>query len=217
MREDKTKQTSQTSKQKKAWFWPAIYGGIAVLFVAMIWGYTALMDNSSKDSGEFAKGGKDGNVTVETNAQAENLKYPFDEANFENMKIVQKFYDMEADAKDRESSLLVFNQTYVTNNGITISMNNEPFEVLAAMSGTVEKVTSDPFMGNEVVLTHPNGMKTVYRSVTGILVKEGDKVVQGDSLATTTENEWNPTAGNHLHFEVLQDGVYKNPQDYLAF
>lgn len=217
MREDKTNQTSQTSKQKKAWFWPAIYGGIAVLFVGMIWGYTALMDDSSKDSGEVADGGKGSQVTVETNAQAEKIKYPFDEANLENMTVLQSFYDVEADAESREKALLVFNQTYVTNNGITVSMNGEPFEVLAAMSGTVEKVTSDPFMGNEVILSHSNGMQTVYRSVTGILVKEGEQVVQGAPLATTTENEWNPTAGIHLHFEVLQDGVHQNPESYLAF
>ena len=47
---------------------------------------------------------------------------------------------MEADETTRENSLLVFNQTFVTNTGVTLSMNSEPFEVVAAMSGKVEEV-----------------------------------------------------------------------------
>ena len=85
------------------------------------------------------------------------------------------------------------------------------------MSGTVEDVVLDLFKGDEIILSHADGMKTIYRSVTGILVKEGDEVDQGQPLATATENEWNPTAGIHLHFEVQQDGVAVNPALILHF
>jgi stage II sporulation protein Q len=51
----------------------------------------------------------------------------------------------------------------------------------------------------------------------GILVKKGDMVKQGQAMATTTENEWNPTAGVHLQFEVLENGEAVNPRTYLAF
>ena len=45
MREEKTKSPSQKNKrkQRKSWFWPAIYSGIAIVFVGIIWGYTALL------------------------------------------------------------------------------------------------------------------------------------------------------------------------------
>lgn len=220
MREDKPKLPSQTKTNitKKTWFWPALYGGIAVLFVGMIWGYNALISPSETDSEWASTKDADGNsVVVQTNANAETLKYPFQEANGGEIEILQGFYDVDADEASREGALLVFDQTYVTSSGITLSMKGEPFEVLASMSGTVEKVTNDPFMGSEIVLSHANGMKTIYRSLTGIMVKEGDVVTQGDSLATTTSNEWNPTAGIHLHFEVLKDDVNMNPQLYLAF
>ena len=58
---------------------------------------------------------------------------------------------------------------------------------------------------------------TRYTSVGDIVVQEGDIVAQGEPIATTIENEWNPTAGIHLHFEVLKDGEYMNPRDLLTF
>ena len=96
-------------------------------------------------------------------------------------------------------------------------MNGEPFEIVAAMSGKVEEVNLDPFEGDEIIISHSNGMQTKYRSVSGILVKVGDEVEQGQALATAAENEWNPTAGIHLQFEVFEDGVLINPESLLAF
>ncbi|WP_419961037.1 peptidoglycan DD-metalloendopeptidase family protein [Psychrobacillus sp. BM2] len=220
MREEQKNNTSQkkNNNPKKPWFWPLIYAGFSVAFVGMIWGYNVYVsDDSAKDS-EWADASKDpDSVSIETNAQAESMKFPYKEAMHDSIEIVQHFYNMEADEATREKSILVFDNSYVMNTGVSLSMNSEPFEVVAAMSGKVEEVNLDPFVGNEIVLSHANGMVTKYRSVTGILVKAGDVVEQGDSLATTAENEWNPTAGIHLQFEVLQDGVLVNPESLLAF
>lgn len=220
MREEQKNNTSQkkNNNPKKPWFWPLIYAGFSVAFVGMIWGYNVYVsDDSAKDS-EWTDASKDpDSVTIETNAQAESMKYPFKEALHESIEIVQHYYDMEADEATREKSILVFDHSYVMNTGVSLSMNSEPFEVVAAMSGKVEEVNLDPFVGDEIVLSHANGMVTKYRSVTGILVKAGDVVEQGDSLATAAENEWNPTAGIHLQFEVLQDGILVNPETLLAF
>ncbi|MFJ7825526.1 peptidoglycan DD-metalloendopeptidase family protein [Psychrobacillus sp. NPDC096623] len=220
MREEQKNNTSQKKKNnpKKPWFWPLVYAGFSVAFVGMIWGYNVYVtDDSVKDS-EWTDANKDpDSVTIETNAQAESMKYPFKETLLDSVEIVQHYYDMEAPEATREQSLVVFNQTYVMNTGVSLSMKSEPFEVVAAMSGKVEEVNLDPFVGDEIVLSHANGMVTKYRSVTGILVKAGDVVEQGDSLATAAENEWNPTAGVHLQFEVLQDGVLVNPETLLAF
>jgi len=222
MREEKPKSPSQIKKnssKKKNWFWPVIYSSIAIVFVGLIWGYSAfvnegtpgLQDTASKDK----EGG--GELIVETNAQKESLKYPFSETLLDDVAIIQEYYDMEADEEMRENALLVFNQTYITNTGLSISIDDKPFEVVASMSGVVEEVITDVFQGDEIVITHADGMQTVYSSVTGILVKKGDEVSQGDSLATASSNEWNPTAGTHLHFEVLQDGEPVNPRSSLAF
>ncbi|WP_342513224.1 M23 family metallopeptidase [Sporosarcina sp. FSL K6-1522] len=221
MREEKPKSPSQKNKNTKTanWFWPVIYSGIAIVFVGMIWGYNAFMKEDSPGVADVA--GKDpkgaDTVVVETNAPKELLKYPFNEALLDKAEILQEYYDSEDDEAMRESALLVFNQTYVTNTGVSISVDGKPFETIAALSGKVEEVVTDPFKGDEIIISHADGLKTIYRSVTGILVKKGEEVEQGQALATTTQNEWNPTAGVHLHFEVQENGVAVNPRTYLGF
>ncbi|WP_210470115.1 M23 family metallopeptidase [Sporosarcina sp. 6E9] len=218
MREEKTKSPSQANKRKqtKSWFWPAIYSGIAIVFVGMIWGYTALIKDSPGKT-DTAKAPDNSEVVVDVNASKESFKYPFSEELLNDVAILQDYYDMEADETMRENALLVFNQSYVTNSGVSISIDGKPFEVLAAMSGVVEEVVTDVFSGDSVVLKHADGMQTVYSSMTGVLVKEGDEVAQGEPLAMTTQNEWNPAAGVHLLFEIHVDGEPVNPGKHLAF
>ncbi|GEN81747.1 hypothetical protein SLU01_00590 [Sporosarcina luteola] len=218
MREEKPNSPSQKNKstRKNRWFWPAIYVGIAVVFVGMIWGYNALIQKGPNETADVAI---DPNAppVVETNAANEVLKYPFDEELFDDVSILQEYYDAEADEEMRENALLVFNQTYITNKGVSISVDGQPFEVVAAMSGTVQEVIIDSFKGSEIKIAHANGMSTIYSSLTGILVKEGDEVIQGQSLGTATSNEWNAQAGTHLHFEVHKDGNPVNPRSFLGF
>lgn len=219
MREEKSNNPSLSKKsgKKQTWLWPAIYVGFSLLFVGMIWGYNAFIgtdDNVAKGPGKEADGsGKE----IVVNAQKESMKFPFDEAMLDKMTILNDFYDVTASEESQENSLLVFNQTYETNNGIAISIDGEPFEIKAAMTGKVKEVNLDPFLGDEVVLEHEDGLVTRYRSVKEILVKVGDVVPQGQPLATTTENEFNAAAGVHLQFEVFDKGEAVNPRTYLAF
>ncbi len=221
MREEKSNNPSLPKKNKKqGWLWPAIYVGFSLLFVGMIWGYNAYVNTDDEVAGDWPRTeGVDGSDETElaVNAQNETVKFPFDEDLLDQMTVIQDFYDVTADEETRENSLLVFNQTYATNSGLSISMDGQTFEVLAALSGTVEEVNLDPFTGDEIVLKHENGLITKYRSLSGILVKKGDLVKQGQVMAATIENDWNPTAGIHLQFEVLENGEAVNPRDYLAF
>lgn len=219
MREEKQFKPSPNNKnswQKKPWFWPTIYAGIAVVLIGLIFSYNALIGDEEEEA-VVQEGASDESAVIETNAQVETLKYPFNEEQLDSVEVLQDFYDVTADEATREKALLVFNQTFSTSSGVSLSVNSEPFEVLAALSGEVTEVKLDAFTGNQITITHPNGMETRYSSVTDILVKEGDTVVQGQPLATTTENEWNPSAGIHLHFEVLENGEHVNPRNYLAF
>ncbi|HLR09931.1 MAG TPA: M23 family metallopeptidase [Sporosarcina sp.] len=217
MRGENNKRPSQYNKQatKKKWLWPALYVGIAVFFVGMIWGYSAFMQQKDTDLANVAKPDED--VTVEANAPSEVLKYPFDETLLDDIAILQNFYDVEADDSMRENALLVFNQTYETSTGVSISIEDKPFDVVAARSGIIEDVVQDAFQGDEVVISHADGMKTVYSSLSGVRVQVGDEVEQGDYLGDATSNEWNPAAGTHLHFKVLVDDQAVNPESYLGF
>lgn len=217
--ENKIKPTPQKSNvTKQRWFWPVIYASFSILLVAGVWGYSA-MTNSPKETSTSKLTATNGtnSPSVETNATAESMKYPFKEALLKDAKVLQDYYDVEASEESREGALLVFNQTFTTSDGIAIAVNGESFDVLAALSGTVEEVKSDPFVGNEITISHANGMTTKYSSVGEIDVKKGDKVDQGQKLGKAISNEWNPTAGTHLYFEVMQEGKHINPKSLLAF
>ncbi len=220
MREDKTKSPSQKNKQvnKNNWLWPVVYSGIAVLFVSMIWGYNAFVKNDPPQVADSTVDSKEEEeLIVETNATEEVLKYPFSEELLDDVAILQSYYDLEAEENVRENSLLVFNQTYETNTGLSISIDDQPFEVVAARSGVVEEIITDVFQGDEVIVSHADGMKTVYSSLSDVLVTKGEEVTQGESLGKAAANEWNPSAGTHLHFKVLVDDETVNPASYLGF
>ena len=86
--------------------------------------------------------------------------------------------------------------------------------IKAAASGTVtfSGNPSDGY-GNYVIVTHANGVQTVYAHCSQLLVSKGQKVSQGDVIAKvgSTGN----STGNHLHFEVRKNGVKYNPQNYV--
>lgn len=213
---EEKQRTSQKNLQQQPWFWPVIYSAIALALIGIIIGYNALVERAENDmlQTEVADPTE---VLVETAVQKETMKFPFKEAHVNEVTIVQDFYDMEADEASRENALLVFNQVYSTSTGVSLAINSEPFEVLAALSGEVVEVKRDTFTGNSITINHVDGYQTRYSSVTDILVKEGDQITQGEQIATTIDNEWNPAAGIHLYFEVLEQGQTINPRKLLAF
>lgn len=220
MREEKKLKPSQTSVQQKVWFWPAVYTSIAVIMISIIAGYSVFTSKDPETAGDVANltvpGAKEG-TAIPTNATTESMKYPFKEALVNDVQVLQDFYDIKADAKSQENALLVFNQIFTTSQGLSLSIKGEAFEVLAALSGEIKEIKTDVFTGSEITIAHANGYTTKYSSVADILVKEGDVVAQGEQIATTIQNESNPNAGIHLHFQVLKDGGLINPKDLLAF
>ncbi len=221
MGEEKKLKPSQTSVQQKVWFWPAVYTAIAVIMISVIAGYSVITSKDPETAGDSANltvpGSTNAGTAIATNSQSESMKYPFKEALVNDVQVLQDFYDVNADAKSQENALLVFNQIFTTSKGLSLSVKGEAFEVLAAMSGEIQEVKTDVFTGGEITIVHANGYTTKYSSVADILVKEGDVVAQGEQIATTIQNESNPNAGIHLHFQILKDGGLIDPKSLLAF
>lgn len=213
---EEKKGPSQKNWQQQKWFWPVVYSAIALALVGLIIGYNELVQRSEQKMVQ-TEPAEPVEVLVETASQKETMKYPFKEAYLNEVTVLQDFYDLEADEATRERALLVFNQVYSTSTGVALAINSEPFEVVAAMSGEVAEVKLDAFAGNSITISHADGYQTRYSSVTDILVKEGDIIKQGEQIATTTDNEWNQTAGIHLFFEVFDEGEFINPRKLLAF
>ena len=86
--------------------------------------------------------------------------------------------------------------------------------IYAAADGTVlytKKVTTG--YGYHVVINHGGKITTLYAHCSKLLVAGGDTVKKGDTIAEVGST--GRSTGPHLHFEVLVDGVLKNPREYL--
>lgn len=95
-------------------------------------------------------------------------------------------------------------------------------EVTAAYAGTVESVTEDILEGGKVVLSHGDGLYTVYASIDAAAgLRVGDSVTRGEVIGTVSAaadamgNEYNE--GAHLHFEVLEGEKQIDPATYLDY
>ena len=85
--------------------------------------------------------------------------------------------------------------------------------VYAAAGGTVELASWYYGYGNCIVINHGNGVKTRYAHLSAYKVSVGTTVSRGQLIALSG-NTGNST-GPHLHFEVIVNGVTKNPVNYL--
>ncbi|MCA9375529.1 MAG: peptidoglycan DD-metalloendopeptidase family protein [Candidatus Doudnabacteria bacterium] len=71
-----------------------------------------------------------------------------------------------------------------------------------------------------ILLSHGNGLTTLYGHVTGSYVTAGDTVKAGDVIGLTGGTPGTPgagyrTTGPHLHFETRLNGTKVNPLNYL--
>lgn len=91
-------------------------------------------------------------------------------------------------------------------------------DVMATLDGTVETlIVGDQLDGTKVVISHANGMKTVYSYIEAKEgLKVGDSVKRGEVIGTVAEpNGAEFKQGAHLHFEILENGESVDPAIYL--
>ena len=93
-----------------------------------------------------------------------------------------------------------------------IAVQGEP--VYATASGYVSDViTSRKGQGNVVEITHPGGYVTRYAHLSDIQVRKGVQVRKGACVGYVgiSGNSFAP----HLHYEVIRDGEYLDPVNFL--
>lgn len=97
--------------------------------------------------------------------------------------------------------------------GIDIGAN-EGTPIYAAMDGTVEVASEEGEYGKHIDITNGDVL-TRYAHCSKLLVKEGDKVKQGDKIAEvgSTGN----STGPHLHFEIRRENRTINPESIIEF
>lgn len=90
----------------------------------------------------------------------------------------------------------------------------------APADGVVYRVRDNGYGYSYIILAHGGGFMTVYGHVTEIRVKNGEKIIEGQTIGLSGGTPGSlgaglMTTGAHLHFEVLKGGKHVDPLDYL--
>lgn len=100
-----------------------------------------------------------------------------------------------------------------THKGIDIGASSGS-KVLAAESGTVVIATYSESAGNYIMISHGNGIYTVYMHLKEIKVELNQSVKRGDTIGTVGSTGY--STGPHLHFGIRVNGEYTDPQTYVT-
>lgn len=98
------------------------------------------------------------------------------------------------------------------NNGVDFSIARSS-KVYAVANGTVSIAGDIPFYGRVVIITHENGFRSVYASLSETNVKAGDVIKLNQVIGKTGET----LEGQTMHFELWQNSTPLNPREWLRF
>lgn len=107
-------------------------------------------------------------------------------------------------------------QEWITHRGIDIKAEKGT-EVKASKAGKVKLINNDPRYGVSVTIEHSEGFTTVYSCMLDTAdIKEGDSVEQGQTIGHIgNSGVFEVSDGMHLHFELLKNGEFINPDIYV--
>lgn len=107
---------------------------------------------------------------------------------------------------------------YMTHCGTDIEAP-EDSQVLAIAQGIVTSIYEDDRYGTSIEITHSENLVSVYSNLsTSEMVEVGDTVTQGQIIGGVgSTGLFESLEPAHLHFELIKDGAYINPADYVNF
>lgn len=87
--------------------------------------------------------------------------------------------------------------------------------VKAACAGTVKECFTSVETGDTVTVRLGNGYEAVYGQLQDVTVKAGDKITEGETIATVAEpTRYYKQEGTHLYFAMTKDGNPVDPADF---
>lgn len=95
-------------------------------------------------------------------------------------------------------------------------VTEKDYPIKASLEGTVIFASWTPEDGHILLIQHKNQYVSVYKHCSSLLKKVGDKVQSGDPVGLVG-NTGKHSSGPHLHFELWQNGIPLNPNDFINF
>jgi murein DD-endopeptidase MepM/ murein hydrolase activator NlpD len=81
--------------------------------------------------------------------------------------------------------------------------------LISAAAGVVASVRDREGYGLTIVVENGNGYTTLYAHLSRVFVQEGQEIKKGQAIGAVGSS--GNATGNHLHFEILKDGVPVDP------
>ena len=165
-------------------------------------------ENVLNDNNDTVYNNEDDNETKQTSAEIERMPDPTFIKPVDG-EIIRNF----------SIDSLVYSQTlkeWVVHTGIDIKAEKKTI-VKASADGEVKLIKEDPRYGLTVVIEHVNGYESIYSNLlTAEFVNEGETIKQGQTIGTIGDTAvFEILDESHLHFEILKDGEYLNPNKYI--
>jgi murein DD-endopeptidase MepM/ murein hydrolase activator NlpD len=98
------------------------------------------------------------------------------------------------------------------NNGVDFSIARGS-KVYAVAPGIVSLIGETPYYGKVIIITHGNGFRSVYSTLSEINVTAGDNIKLNQVIGKTGET----IDGQSMHFELWQGSTAVNPREWLRF
>lgn len=127
-----------------------------------------------------------------------------------DITIARYYYNLEDDVDRQKESIIYYDNTYMPNTGIDYK-REEKFEVVSILDGTVIDIKEDEMLGKIVEIRHENELVSSYAALSEISVQKGESITQGMKIGMSGTNKVNESLGNHLHFEIYQNGINIDP------
>ena len=121
--------------------------------------------------------------------------------------------------KDFSNTSLKYNSTlkqWESHKAIDIKAEDNA-DVLCVYDGEVVSIKSTYLLGTVITIKHNDALQTVYGSLDeSVSVSVGETVKKGQKIGKVSQSAKNESNdGNHLHFEVLENGIKVDPSKYL--
>ena len=130
----------------------------------------------------------------------------------EDVKVGRTFYDYKAEEKKQENSLIVYENTYIQNNGVDY-VSDEEFDVVSVLEGEIIGIEDNDVYGKILTIKHNENLTTVYSNIKNITAKVGYKLSQGEIIGTSNKSSLESSDKTMLHFEVYYKGNALDPEN----